>query len=108
MDASRAFADLGRRYPGSREEIVGRALYGQLLLDHLGESERALAMFERYLAAEPSGVLADEARLGRAQALRRLGRPDEERAACLDLLRAHPGSVHAGAARTCLEKLDAP
>lgn len=106
-DASRAFADLGRRYPGSREEIVGRALYGQVLLDQLGEPELALAMFERYLAADPSGALADEARLGRAHALRRLGRSHEERAAWLELLRVNPGSVHAAAARTRLHTLDA-
>ena len=107
-DASRAFEDLGRRYPGTREEIVGRALYGQLLLDQLGEPGRALTMFERYLAVDPSGALAEEARLGRAQALRRLGRSREERSAWLELLREHPGSVHAAAARTRLATLDAP
>jgi TolA-binding protein len=107
-DASRAFADLGRRYPGSREEIVGRALYGQVLLDQLGEPERALTMFERYLAADPSGALADEARLGRAQALQRLGRRHDERAAWLELLRGNPGSLHAAAARLRLHALDVP
>jgi TolA-binding protein len=107
-DASRAFEDLGRRYPGTREEVVGRALYGQLLLDQLGEPGRALTMFERYLAVDPSGALAEEARLGRAQALRRLGRSREERSAWLELLREHPGSVHAAAARTRLATLDAP
>jgi hypothetical protein len=107
-DASRAFADLGRQYLGTREEIVGRALFGQLLLDQLGEPRRALAMFERYLAVDPSGALAQEARLGRAQALRRLGRPHEERSAWLELLREHPGSVHVAAARTRLAALDAP
>jgi TolA-binding protein len=107
-DASRAFAELGRRYPGTREEIVARALYGQLLLDQRGEVGRALTMFERYLAVDPSGALAEEARLGRAEALRRLGRPREERAAWLELLREHPGSLHAAAARTRLATLDAP
>ena len=107
-DASRAFEDLGRRYPGTREEIVGRALYGQLLLDQLGAPGRALTMFERYLAVDPSGALAEEARLGRAQALRQLGRSHEERSAWRELLREHPGSVHAAAARTRLATLDAP
>jgi TolA-binding protein len=107
-DASRAFAELGQRYPGTREEIVARALYGQLLLDQGGEPVRALSLFERYLAVAPSGALAEEARLGRAQALRRLGRSREERSAWLELLRAHPGSVHAAAARTRLATLDAP
>jgi TolA-binding protein len=107
-DASRAFAELGQRYPGTREEIVARALYGQLLLDQRGEPLRALKMFERYLAADPSGALAEEARLGRANALRRLGRPREERSAWLELLREHPGSLHAAAARARLATLDAP
>lgn len=107
-DASRAYTELGRRYPGTREEIVGRALHGQLLLDHLGEPRRALAMFELYLAVDPFGALAEEARLGRAQALRMLGRPDEERSAWRDLLREYPGSVHGPAARRRLAALDAP
>ena len=106
-DASRAFSDLERRYPGTREELIGRALHGQLLLDHLGQPERALMWFDRYLAAEPSGALAEEARVGRAQALRSLGRPGQERAAWLELLRKHPGTVHATAARARLATLDA-
>jgi hypothetical protein len=106
-DAGRAFAELGRQYAGTREEVVGRALYGQLLLDHLDEPRRALTMFERYLAVDSSGALAEEARLGRAQALRRLDRSQEERGAWLELLRRHPGSVHAAAARTRLAALDA-
>ena len=107
-EASRASWSSARRYSGTREEIVGRALYGQLLLDQLDEPGRALTMFERYLAADPSGALAEEARLGRAQALRRLGRARDERAAWLELLREHPGSVHAAAAQTRLATLDSP
>ena len=107
-DASRAFAELGRRYPGTREEIVSRALHGQLLLEQLGEPRRALTMFDRYLAADRSGALTEEARLGRAQAWRVLGRADEERSAWRELVREHPGSVHVAAARKRLAALDAP
>jgi hypothetical protein len=105
--ASGLYGELGRRFPGTREEIVARALHGQLLLDGLANPARALALFEGYLAAEPTGTLAEEARLGRARALERLGRSSQERSAWLELLRAHPRSVHAAAARARLAALDA-
>jgi len=106
--ASRLYGELGRSFPGTREDIVARALHGQLLLDRLGRPARALALFEAYLNAEPAGTLAEEARLGRARSLERLGRPSEERSAWLELLRAHPRSIHAAAARARLAALDMP
>lgn len=106
--ASALYGELGRQFPGTREEIVARALHGQLALDRLESPGRALALFERYLAVEPHGTLAEEARLGRARALERLGRASDERAAWRELLRAHPRSVHAAAARARLATLDGP
>lgn len=106
--ASRLYLELGRLFPGTREEVAARALHAQLSLDRLGNPAQALALFERYLAAQPTGTLAEEARLGRARALERLGRTTDERAAWVELLRAHPRSVHAAAARTRLAALGAP
>jgi hypothetical protein len=107
-DAIRLYEELATRFPGSREEIVARVLAGQLLLDERHDAPAALRWFERYLASEPAGALAEEARLGRAQALQRRGSPDEERAAWRELLAKHPASVHAGAARARLEALRSP
>lgn len=107
-DALRLYEELATRFPGSREEIVARVLHGQLLLDELHDPPAALRWFERYLASEPSGSLAEEARLGRAQALQVRGSPHDERAAWQDLLAKHPASVHADAARARLEALRSP
>ena len=78
------------------------------MLDEMHDAPAALARFESYLATEPAGSLAEEARLGRAQALRVRGSRDEERAALEELLRKHPASVHASAARARLAALRAP
>jgi TolA-binding protein len=107
-DAARLYQELAARFPDSREEIVARVLHGQLLLDEMHDAPAALRSFERYLASEPAGSLAEEARLGRAQALQRAGARDEERAAWEDLLRRHPASVYAAAARERLATLRAP
>jgi hypothetical protein len=107
-DATGLYDDLAARFPGSREEIVARVLHGQLLLDEMHDAPSALRWFERYLASEPAGALAEEARLGRAQALQLRGSPDDERAAWNELLSKHPASVHAGAARARLGALRAP
>jgi hypothetical protein len=107
-DALHLYDDLAARFPGSREEIVARVLHGQLLLDERHDAPAALRWFDRYLGSAPDGSLAEEARLGRAQALQALGWRDEERAAWEQLLGKHPASVHAPAARARLGTLRAP
>jgi len=107
-DALNLYEDLAARFAGSREEIVARVLHGQLLLDEMHDAPAALRWFERYLAREPAGSLAEEARLGRAQALQVHGSRDDERAAWQELLAKHPASVHAGAARARLGALRSP
>jgi len=68
--------------------------------------ERALQEFTGYLARNPNGPLAEEARVGRAMALARLKRPALERQqAWRDILERHPGSIHADQARRRLEEL---
>ncbi len=97
--ATRLYRTLQRTYPASREAAVSRVTLGRLLLDGAGEPAGALREFEAYLARSPSGVLAEEARVGRALALGRLGRAVEEQDAWRDLLTHHPDSLHAERAR---------
>jgi hypothetical protein len=107
-EARRLYAQLASRFHGTREELSARVLGGQMMLDDLDEPAAALRSFERYLRDEPNGTLAEEALLGRAQALRRLGRADTEAAAWSDLLARYPRSVHAELARERLAALAAP
>jgi TolA-binding protein len=102
--ALRHYAELRRAYPSSREELTARVVAGDLLLAE-GPTRDALASFDSYLAASPTGTLAEEALVGRASALMRLGRRDDERAAWAQLLREHPDSVHAERARRRLAEL---
>lgn len=103
--AARAYDELGRRFPGSREEVLSRATLGTLLLQVLGQPQRALGLFDSYLAAAPGGALVEEALVGRAVALGRLGRNAEERAAWEVLLAQFPASSQADRARQRLEEL---
>jgi TolA-binding protein len=102
--AMRGYAELRRAYPGTREEITSRVVVGDLRLGQ-GAARDALASFDSYLAASPDGTLAEEARVGRALALQRLGRRDEEREAWTQLLRLHPDSVQGARARGRLAQL---
>jgi TolA-binding protein len=102
--ALRGYAELRRAYPGSREELTSRIVVGDLLLAE-GPTRDALASFDSYLAASPTGTLAEEALVGRASALMRLGRRDEERQAWTQLLREHPDSVQGTRARRRLAEL---
>jgi hypothetical protein len=102
--ALRRYTDLRRSYPGSREELTARVVVGDLLLAE-GPTRDALASFDSYLAASPDGILAEEALVGRASALMRLGRRDEERGAWAQLLRLHPDSVQGARARRRLAEL---
>lgn len=98
--AIEAYKKLLARYPGSVEARVALVSLGQLSLGG-GDAAGALRYFERYLAG--SGPLGMEARLGRIQALRRLGRTGDELAAIHDFLARHPDSVHAPRLRSRIE-----
>jgi hypothetical protein len=100
QQAIASYRDLVARFPGSREEITSRVMFGNLLLD--SDPALALARFDGYLAAATSGALAEEARLGRAVALDRLARDADAREAWRDLLRQFPASVHSARARARL------
>jgi hypothetical protein len=105
VDARRLYGQLASRFRGTREELSARVLGGQMLLDDLDEPAAALRAFDGYLRDEPGGTLAEEAVVGRAQALRRLGRAAAEAAAWNDLLVRYPRSVHAELARERLAAL---
>lgn len=89
------------RYPTSREAQASRAIIGRLLLDR-GDPQGALAKFDAYLAAG-SGQLGEEAMIGRATALDRLGRNDEALRAWSALVTAFPETSFAAHARARLE-----
>ena len=103
--AATLYDELGHRFPGSREELLARVTYGTLLLEVLDRPQRALGLFDSYLAAARGGTMTEEALVGRAVALGRLGRADEERAAWHALLAEFPGTTHAERARRRLEEL---
>lgn len=97
-EAVRLYRELIRRHPDSREAKASRVVLGQLLLDKTAP-EQALAEFDGYLERGKTGTVTEEALVGRALALQKLGRHAEERATWRELLAKFPGSVHAARAR---------
>jgi hypothetical protein len=104
-EASRLYRQLQREFPGSSEELVSRVTLGRWMLDRLNDPSGALARFDSYLANPVHTALREEALIGRALALGRLGRETEERSAWAAFLAAFPGSVYAERARGRLEAL---
>lgn len=103
-DDATAIADyrtLQTQFPDSRQATTSRVTLGRMLLKR-GDAAAALPLFQAYLRAAPRGTMAEEARVGRADALGKLGRKAEQRAAWEELLRLHPGSVHAPRGRRVL------
>jgi len=93
--------ELEARYPASREAQVLRAIVGRVLLDR-GDPTGALARFDAYLGAG-GGDLAEDAMVGRANALDRLGRSDEATRAWTALVGAFPDTPYAAHVKARLE-----
>lgn len=70
-----------------------------------GRADAALAAFDRAIAFAPQGMLAEEARWGRARSLRVLGRPDEERSTLRELTALYPDTPLGQLATQRLEQL---
>jgi hypothetical protein len=92
-DAIALYRELGRRFAGTREDGVGCVALGRLLLPR--DATAALAVFDRCLTDHPRGDLVETALVGRAEALEKLGRTADERAAWSELLRRFPSTLHA-------------
>ena len=88
---------LESQFPSTREAHVAKATTGKLLLDR-GDSASALARFDAYLASG-AAELREEAMAGRATALERLGRSDEESRAWEALVATYPGTPYGTHAR---------
>lgn len=97
-EAIRLYRELQRRYPDSREAKASRVVLGQLLLDRT-DPNQALGEFDRYLDGGAKGTVTEEALVGRATALEKLGKKAQERAAWQELLAKFPNSVHAARAK---------
>ncbi|CAN98004.1 hypothetical protein sce7834 [Sorangium cellulosum So ce56] len=102
-EANASYRALLAQYPASPEARAALVSLGQIAL-HQGKAAEALGYFDRYLAGA-GGPLAAEARVGRVQSLRRLGRAADERAAIADFLARHGESVHAPRLRARLSEL---
>ncbi|WP_437277520.1 tetratricopeptide repeat protein [Sorangium sp. So ce375] len=102
-EANASYRALLAQHPSSPEARAALVSLGQIAL-HQGKAAEALGYFDRYLAGA-GGPLAAEARVGRVQSLRRLGRAADERAAIADFLARHGESVHAPRLRARLSDL---
>src|SRR5262249_7537833 len=105
-EAVHLYRALQERFSGSSEELVSRVALGRLLLDRAGDSRGALVQFNSYLASPGNGALREEAMVGRALSLGRIGRAAEARAAGTALLDASPKPPHAKRAQARLDELE--
>jgi tetratricopeptide (TPR) repeat protein len=104
-DRARALAlyrQLQTQHPTSPEAKTSQATVGRMLLD--GDADAALDHFDKYLD-DDGGQLDEEAMLGRAVALQKLGKTAEERAAWQALVARYPASIHAARAKARLAAL---
>jgi TolA-binding protein len=104
--AARLYRAVQQRYPHSREQAVSRVSLGRLYLDQMRRTRDALREFDRYLAQREHATLREEALVGRALALTRLGRVAGARAAWTQVIERYPTSLSADRARRALVELE--
>lgn len=90
--AEQQYTKLTQEFPQSREAQTARAILAQLAVDR-GELSQAVGHYNAYLTEKSAEApLSEEALIGRARALSRLGAEADERAAWQRLLSAYPDS----------------
>lgn len=100
LGARKLYQQLQTRFGNSTEAKVSLVSLGRI---ELGSAPaRALRHFDAYLAQSQHTTLAEEALFGRANALQRLGRAEQERATWRQLVERFPASVYAERARARL------
>ena len=90
-DAAATYRKVINLGPDSAEAYPADVALGNLELQQ-GRPLPALARYEHALGKHPNGALSEEARWGKARALRAAGRTAEERAALEDFRKRHPDS----------------
>lgn len=103
--ASKLYRQLIVQHPLSREAMSAHVFHGRLLLDRLGQPAAALVAFRTYLSSAQRGTLTEDALVGQALALERLGRRSAARAAWQRILATSPSSVSALRAKAALTAL---
>lgn len=103
-EAAREYGLLLKEFPNSAEAQTALVSLAGLELSHLGRPERALGLFDRYLAS--GGRLAQEAHHGKILALRRLNRVSAERAEVLRFIKLYPQAVQTRSLKSRLTQLD--
>jgi ferric-dicitrate binding protein FerR (iron transport regulator) len=105
-DALIAYRSLIETYPKDSLSRAALVSMGHIQLEHLNRPGDALLVFEQYLAAAQRGTLAQEATLGRAEALRALGRYLDERAVLRAFVRDFPDAIQVSRVRKRLVELE--
>jgi outer membrane protein assembly factor BamD (BamD/ComL family) len=100
-----SYRTLQRAQPGTQEATLSFLSMGELYLER-DQPEAALAAYDGYLKTGDS-ALAEEALVGKASALQRLGRVAAERAVWATLLERHPQSDYRWRAQQRLDQLGA-
>jgi outer membrane protein assembly factor BamD (BamD/ComL family) len=103
-EAVGVYRRLEANYRGSREAITALVSLGDLQLSRLHDSAGALQAFDAYLASGDK-LLWREAQYGRIQALRSLGRNNDERRAIEEFLKRYPTGVQKDPLRARLQEL---
>ena len=104
QQAAETYQRIIENYPASEEARAALVALGDVQLNKLNRPEAALSLFDRYIHLNSTTVM-EEALMGKAAALRRLGRMSEERAVLERFVARFPKSVHANVARNRLATL---